>query len=382
VAELFARRLGFSEPVQRTVRFQLERWDGKGYAAYHLEGEAAPPAARVLHLAQVLELSHALGGQSAARTLARERGGGRFDPAAARAFLSLAEDRDFWDPLEVLGSEEAMATMIEMAPPTSAEDTPVDRIETVCEAVADFSDVKTRQDWHHSPAVAEIAVAIGRRMEFRPRDLIQLRHAALLHDVGKVAVPFGILNKGDRLSAAEREQVRLHTYYTQRVLERVGPLRELASAAAAHHEWINGEGYHRQLTGGQIPLHGRVLAVADAFVRSTQGRDNGGKSDKALTWLRQGTGAQFDHACVEALAASLGETSPAPRTPRQRGQGLSEREEEVLRLLAQGMSNPQIGQALSISRKTVEHHLDHVYTKLGISSRTSAVAYAVQQGLV
>ena len=94
VAELFARRLGFSEPVQRTVRFQLERWDGKGYAAYHLEGEAAPPAARVLHLAQVLELSHALGGQSAARTLARERGGGRFDPAAARAFLSLAEDRD------------------------------------------------------------------------------------------------------------------------------------------------------------------------------------------------------------------------------------------------------------------------------------------------
>jgi HD-GYP domain-containing protein (c-di-GMP phosphodiesterase class II) len=382
VAELFARRLGFSEPVQRAVRFQLERWDGKGFAAYHLKGEAVPPAARILQLAQILELTHALGGQSAARTLARERGGGRFDPVATLAFLSLAEDPNFWEPLDVLASEEAVAAMVAMAPPTSAQDVLADQTEAVCEAVADFIDIKTRQDWHHSPAVAEVAVAIGRRLEFGGGDLTRLRRAALLHDVGKVAVPFGILGKGDRLSAAEREQVRLHAYYTQRVLERVGPLRELASAAAAHHEWVNGEGYHRQLAGEQIPLHGRVLAVADAYVRLTQGRDDGGGTDEALTRLRQGAGAQFERACVDALAASRGETSPARRPPRRRGQGLSEREEEVLRLLAQGLNNPQIGQALSISRKTVEHHLEHVYTKLGISSRTSAVAYAVQQGLV
>jgi HD-GYP domain-containing protein (c-di-GMP phosphodiesterase class II) len=382
VAELFARRLGFPEPVQHTVRYQLERWDGKGFAAYHLKEEGVPPSARVLQLAQILELSHALGGRSAALALARERGGSRFEPAASRAFLSLAEDPDFWEPLEVLSSEESVAVMIGMAPPTSAEDTSTDQIGTVCEAVADFIDVKTRQDWHHSPAVAEVAVAIGRQMGFGDEHLTRLRRAALLHDVGKVAVPIGILNKGDRLSVAEREQVRLHTYHTQRVLERVGPLRDLAPAAAAHHEWVNGGGYHRQLAREQIPLHGRVLAVANAYVRSTQGGDDGGKTEEALARLRRGAGSQFDHACVDALAALRTESRPAPRSSRKRRQGLSEREEEVLRLLAQGLSNPQIAQALSISRKTVEHHLEHVYAKLGISSRTSAVAYAVLQGLV
>jgi HD-GYP domain-containing protein (c-di-GMP phosphodiesterase class II) len=382
VAELFARRLEFPETVQQTVRYQLERWDGKGFAAYHLKGEAAPTPARVLQLAQVLELTHALGGRAAARTLAEGRGGGRFDPAATGAFLSLAEDSGFWEPLDVLASEEAVAAMIAMAPPTAIEGASADRTEEVCEAVADFIDAKTRQDWHHSPTVAGVAVEIGRGLGFGGDDLTRLRRAALLHDVGKVAVPFGILEKGDRLSAAEREQVRLHTYYTQRVLERVGPLRELAPAAAAHHDWVNGEGDHRQLAGEQIPLHGRVLAVADAYVRATQGRDDGRGTEEALTGMRGGAGVQFDRACVEALAAARGQTGPVRRVRRRRGEGLSEREEEVLRLLAQGMSNPQIGQALSISRKTVEHHLEHVYTKLGVTCRTSAVAWAVQRGLV
>jgi HD-GYP domain-containing protein (c-di-GMP phosphodiesterase class II) len=204
-----------------------------------------------------------------------------------------------------------------------------------------------------------------------------------VHDIGNVAIPLHILEKGDRRSAREWEYYRLHSYYTQRVLERVDPLQELAPAAAAAHEWINGQGYHRQLLGEQIPLHGRILAVADTYAQLAQQQGDQGEPADALRQMRPSVGAQFDGSCYEALAASLTGTHRVQRTvPRSRQLGdLTEREAEVLRLLALGQSNPQIAKALVISRKTVEHHLEHIYNKIGVTCRTSAVVYAVQHGI-
>ncbi|TME05890.1 MAG: HD domain-containing protein [Chloroflexi bacterium] len=219
----------------------------------------------------------------------------------------------------------------------------------------------------------------------------RLRFAALVHDIGNVAIPLRILEKGDNRSASEWEYYRLHSYYTQRVLERVEPLQELAPAAAAAHEWINGQGYHRQLTGEQIPLHGRVLAVADTYAQLTQQQGDQVEPADALRKMRPLVGTQFDGSCYEALAASLTSAYHVKRiVPRRRqlgdpslrsGQALTEREAELLRLLAQGQSNPQIAKTLVISRKTVEHHLEHIYNKIGVTCRTSAVVYAVQHGI-
>jgi DNA-binding NarL/FixJ family response regulator len=166
------------------------------------------------------------------------------------------------------------------------------------------------------------------------------------------------------------------------VLERVEPLQELAAAAAATHEWINGQGYHQHLIGEQIPLHGRILAVADTYAQLTQQGDQLEPAD-ALRKMRPLVGTQFDSSCYEALAASLSSTHYVQRpVPKRRQLGnLTEREAEVLRLLAQGQSNPEIAKALVISRKTVEHHLEHIYNKIGVTCRTSAVVYAVQQGI-
>ena len=171
--------------------------------------------------------------------------------------------------------------------------------------------------------------------------------------------------------------------YTQRVLERVEPLHELAPAAATAHEWINGQGYHRQLIGEQIPLNGRILAVADTYAQLTQQLGDKLEPEEALRKMRLSVGTQFDESCYDALAASLTSAHPVKRTVRER-RGLSElteREAEVLRLLAQGQSNPQIAKALVISRKTVEHHLERIYYKIGVTCRTSAVVYAVQHGI-
>jgi HD-GYP domain-containing protein (c-di-GMP phosphodiesterase class II) len=377
VAELFARRLGFGEHVQQAVRFQLERWDGQGLA-YGRARNDVPAAARILHLAQSVEIAHSVGERGAARALARERAGTRFDPEVTRAFLALAERADFWDLIEQESSQDAI---LALAPQTPADLEPGNRIDMVCEAVGDFVDSKTPQMRRHSLTVAAVAEAVARSLGLDAVAQTRVRRAALVHDVGKAAVPFGILAKGERLTGGEREQLRLHPYYTQRVLEQVRPLQALAPGAASHHEWVNGEGYHRQLSGEQIPLDGRILAVANTYARLTQARGAQAGADSLLHELRGRAGAQLDARCVEALAGSLGRPLPAPQRARREPGSLSGRETEVLHLLAQGMSNPQIAHHLAISRKTVEHHLDHIYTKLNLSSRTAAAVYAVQHGI-
>ena len=379
IAELFARRLGFPEYVQRTLRFQLEHWDGKSLA-YGLKGSAVPLAARILHAALTLELAYGFGGPAAARALAREQRGARFDPEVVDAFLTLEKQADFWQTLE---QEPAQSVILAMQPPTSADRRMADQMEVVCEALADLVDIKTYQSWNHSRIVAEVAVGMGSSLGLGGAEQTRLRCAALVHDIGNVAIPSRILEKGDRRSAREWEYYRLHSYYTQRVLERVEPLQELAPAAAAAHEWINGQGYHRQLIGEQIPLNGRILAVADTYAQLTQQQGDQVEPADALRKMRPSVGTQFDGSCYDALAASLTSAHFIKRAAPERRQlgNLTEREAEVLRLLTQGQSNPQIAKALVISRKTVEHHLEHIYNKIGVTCRTSAVVYAVQHGI-
>jgi HD-GYP domain-containing protein (c-di-GMP phosphodiesterase class II) len=379
IAELFARRLGFPDYVQRTLRFQWERWDGKGLA-YGLAGTTVPMAARILHSALTLELAYGFGGPAAARALAREQRGARFDPEVVDAFLTLEKQADFWQTLE---HEAAEAVSLAMQPPTSADRVMADQMEVVCEALADFVDIKSHGSWNHSRIVADVAVDMGSYLGLGGSEQTRLRCAALVHDLGNVAIPLRILEKGDRRSASEWEYYRLHSYYTQRVLERVEPLQELAQAAAATHEWINGQGYHRQLIGEQIPLNGRILAVADTYAQLTQQQGDQVEPTDALREMRPLVGTQFDRSCYNALTASLTSAHRVKRTAPERRQlgDLTEREAEVLRLLAQGQSNPQIAKALVITRKTVEHHLEHIYNKIGVTCRTSAVVYAVQHGI-
>lgn len=380
VAELFARHLGFSTYVQQTLRFQWERWDGKGMA-YGLKGPAIPRAARILHLAQVLDLTYRFGGAEAACALAQEKRGSRFDPEGVDAFLKLASQEDFWSMLEERSTQEAL---LARRPPTSAERGQEDETERMCETLADFVDLKTRETWHHSRLVAGIAVEIGGALGLDTDELARLRRAALVHDVGKVAIPVAILSKGEKRSESEWETYRLHPYYTQRILERVEALQDLAQAAAAHHEWVNGQGYHRQLSGEQIPLHGRILAVANTYVRLAQEQGDHEKNAEVARAMAPLVDRQLDRTCYDALVAFIAGghgLKERPRVPRKVGD-LTEREMEVLCSLAQGYNTPQIAHKLDISRKTVEHHLTHIYSKIGVTCRTAAVVYAVQQGLV
>ena len=210
-----------------------------------------------------------------------------------------------------------------------------------------------------------------------------MRRAALVHDLGKIAVPYRLLESADDdtgtsfragRTAPLAEPVRLHPYYAQRILAWVRPLADLAADVGAHHERLDGSGYPLGLSGQGVPVGARVLAAADTWAE----RARDGPPD-----LSDEDG--LDPACVAALqsyaTAGLGYQRRASR-PLSALPVLSSRELEVLRLLSGGASNPAISKALYISRRTTEHHVEHILVKLGVTSRTAAVAYALTHGLL
>ena len=137
---MIAERLGFRKNVQEAVRYLWERWDGRSQA-YHLSGTDTPIAARVLHLAQVMEVGHRFGGVEFAIRLADERNRKDFDPAVVDAFRATRDTPGFWSALEAPSAKEMV---LELRPATGHETVTDADVETVCEVLADFIDIKTR----------------------------------------------------------------------------------------------------------------------------------------------------------------------------------------------------------------------------------------------
>jgi HD-GYP domain-containing protein (c-di-GMP phosphodiesterase class II) len=235
----------------------------------------------------------------------------------------------------------------------------------------------------HSPGVAALAFGAGRRCGLVEADVTAIRRAGLLHDIGRVGISAGIWGKEGALSEREREQVRLHTYYTERILARPAPLGRLAAIASQHHERIDGSGYHRASVGQALSPGARILAAADAYQAMTEPRPYrpAFSPEKALEELnREVRTGRLDSDAVRAVLAEAGHR--VPRTRRERPAGLSQREVEVLRLLARGLSNRLIADELSVSSDTVKHHIQHIYDKTGVSTRAGATLFAMEYALL
>jgi HD-GYP domain-containing protein (c-di-GMP phosphodiesterase class II) len=230
--------------------------------------------------------------------------------------------------------------------------------------------------------VAGLAAAAAAALGCSRAEAAEVRAAGFFHDVGRVAVPNGIWDKPGTLSGGEWERVRLHPYYTERVLERSPPLGPLALLAGSHHERLDGSGHHRGASAAQLGVGARLLAAADAYDAMTHDRPH----RKALRpedargelgeMVRAGA---LDKRTVDAVLQAAG---AAPLRVRQGYPArLSEREVEVLRLLAQGRSNREIAEALVITEKTAGHHVEHIYAKAGVSTRVGAALFAMQHDL-
>lgn len=369
-----AGRLDLGDEVSRPLLQAFERWDGRGVPGREGALDLAP-AIRVVHLADVVEAFFDSGGKAAAVRVAQERRATQFDPALVDTFLSHADE-----VLAGIGDVQAWDEVIALDPRLGATLTEAE-LDRALEAFADFADLKTPYRTGHSRGVAAWATRIAGRLGLSEADTTLVRRAALVHDLGVIGVPSPVWNQ-PRWSVSERERARTHPYLTERMLSRVPGLETVARTASLHHERLDGSGYPHGLGRDALPLPARVVAVADAYqsLLDADPREPALDRDEAARRLReQARAGELDADAVDALLATTGRRA---RRREVTPGGLTDREVEVLVELARGLSNPQIAAALSVSRKTVSTHLEHIYTKLGVSTRTQAALFAMQHGLV
>ena len=373
-ARLLGARMGLSGQVQQALRHLYERWDGNGMPG-ELRGTQVPLAVRLMQVGQDADVAWHLGGTALVRGTLASRAGSGLDPEAVSAFLAAGDPlfkgldaSSVWD--------EAMAAEPGPQPVVAGV-----RLDACLSAIAEFADLKSMWTAGHSRGVADLAGRAGEVAGLAAPEVIALRRAALVHDIGRVAVPVRIWAKPGQLTRGEYEQVRLHAYHSERVLEACPGLRPLARLAGSHGERSDGSGYHRGSRAGDLPAAAWLLVAADCYQAMREPRAY------RPAWSAQ---AAADELCrdaragklqAEAVRAVLTAAGQPPR-PVPRPAGLSERECEVLGLIARGMATKQVARQLGISPKTCDHHIQRVYRKTGLSTRAGATLFALEHGLI
>lgn len=370
LGENLSQRLGLPAGVRTGLGAAFEQWNGGGMPN-GVAGEAIPLPARVVFLARDVEVLQRLGGDARARDAVHRRSGHAYDPAVADAFIKASGDllgaTAVGSPWEAVLARE----------PEPRPWIPESRLDTVLSAFADFVDLKTPYTPGHSRGVADLAAAA------RPADAVTLRRSGLLHDLGRAAVPNGVWEKPGSLSEGEWERVRLHPYYSERILGRVKALEPLARLAGMHHERQDGSGYHRASSGAEIPASARALAAADVYQAMTQPRPHrpalpsARAAEELDSMARAG---RLDPEAVGDVLTAAGHQVKPVRTAWPAH--LSEREVEVLRLICRGSTKADVARQLSISASTVDHHVRHIYEKVGVQTRAGATLFALEHDLL
>jgi HD-GYP domain-containing protein (c-di-GMP phosphodiesterase class II) len=375
VAERLAERLGFGAGLVRDLGQIQERWDGRGFPR-HLKGEAIAPAVRIVNFARDAVVLIAAFGEEAATAKLRARSRGAYDPRVVELFTARAA------PLMAdLGAMSCWSEVLELEPEPRGILSEAE-LDEACLAAADAADIRSPYLGGHSRAVSELAGEAARRCGLPVGDAVDLGRAGLWHDIGQAAASARIFVKSGPLSETEREAVRLHPYYGERILSRPAGLARLGAMVGQHHERIDGSGYHRGTGAAGLAPQGRILAAAEAYRSMTEARSYRPalSADQAATELKQAVRAgQLDGEAATAVLAASGHRMPPKR--RQLVADLTGRELDVLRLVAGGQSMKEIGRRLGISPKTVDNHIQHLYGKIETKTRAGATLFAIEHGL-
>jgi HD-GYP domain-containing protein (c-di-GMP phosphodiesterase class II) len=375
VASRLAGRLGLPDAVGGALSLAYERWDGRGQPG-GLAGDEVPLAIRIVAVARDVEMWSRHGGWPAAVEVLRARRGRAHDPEVVDAFLGSG---DLW--LGELGDDPGSAVLaVEPEPMRTIAGGAIDRALT---AVGDFADLKSPYFRSHSGGVARLAAGAAEAAGLVPPDAVLTGRAALVHDVGRVGVAAGIWNRDGPLTSSQWEKVRLHAYLGERVLRRSELTSRLAIVAAAHHERADGSGYPRGVVDDELSVPARLLAAADEYHAMTEARPHRpalSTAEAAERLQEDADQRRFGRRVVEAVLEAAGETSRPANV--QRPAGLTEREVDVLRLIARGNANKAVARVLGISTKTVGHHVEHIYAKAGVTTRSGATLFAMEHDLL
>lgn len=373
-AQRLGTRMRMEDRVVASLGFAFERWDGKGYP-HRVPGEEIPVSVRVSLVARDVELLERAGGHELVRTTLSTRSGRAYDPGVVDVFLDSGVG---W--ISDLATVPLWETALDIEPFPRAT-VPQAGLDAVLGGFADFVDIKSPYTHGHSSGVARIASDAGTVLGLDDDALRRVHRAALVHDLGRVGVSNWVWDRRGPLSTDEWERVRLHPYYTERILARCALWPDLA-LASSHHERLDGSGYHRGAAAPQLSVEERLLATADVYQALTQERPHRparSPADAVAELAREAEQGRLDARCVRAVAEAAGyrrrelESWPA---------GLTDREVEVLRLVAKGKSNKEVAAELVIAPKTVGRHVEHIYSKIGVRTRSGAALYTMEHGLV
>lgn len=300
-----ARQLGFDEEVALGVRYLDEHWNGRG-KPFGLVGDAIPVNARIALLSQVVEVFYASGGKEFAVAEVKKRAGSWFDPALVAAFDTAQQATGFWDGFTCDNLQDLVC---QLEPHSKVIEIDEQRLDTIAEAFAKVVDAKSPYTYGHSSRVAAYTLAVAKRMGIAPARQQWLYRAALLHDIGKLGVSNGVLDKPGKLDDSEWEQVKAHAFYSEQILSRLNVFAELAQVAAAHHERLDGKGYPHGLVAAQISLETRIITTADIFDAITADRPYRGPIavPDAIAIMEKECGTAIDPDCLEALKQALPE---------------------------------------------------------------------------
>jgi HD-GYP domain-containing protein (c-di-GMP phosphodiesterase class II) len=294
-----ARQIGLSEETAQAILHLDEHWDGAGDPG-RIHGEDIPILGRILCLSQSAEIAWQRGGPDAVVEVARQRRGTWFDPRLVDVLVALRADSAFWARVR-------LTDVSDLEPEDRAEVADDARLDHIAEAFASVIDAKSPFTSAHSQGVADIAGQVARQLDLPAAELRDLRRAGLLHDIGKLGVSSRILDKAGPLTDAEWAAMRRHPEMTQRILEHVSAFGPLAETAAAHHERLDGRGYHRGVHADQLPLAARILAVADVAEALSADRPyrSAMAPDEVLALMREEVGSHFCPVAYEALEGAM-----------------------------------------------------------------------------
>lgn len=301
-----ARKAGFSDRAGRAVHDVHEHWDGGGQPR-GLRGDAIEPLARIIAACQGLDVFLSTRGRSEALRIVAARSGSWYDPDVSATLLDLTSR----GLLDDLAAPDLVGRTMDLEPDGIVEIADSAAIDRIAEAFADVVDAKSPFTAAHSRLVADVAERLAVSMGLAPSEIVDVRRAGLLHDLGKLGVPNAILDKPSRLEPEEFAVIQRHPELTLRILAPIPSFATVAELAACHHERLDGRGYFRGLSAPTLAAGARIVTVADVWEALTANRPYRAAMDpeSALAIIRAETGDHLALEVVTALESIVGDSA-------------------------------------------------------------------------
>ncbi|MEO1017317.1 MAG: HD domain-containing phosphohydrolase [Pseudomonadota bacterium] len=368
-----ARRANLDRALITAVGDLFENWDGSGLPR-GVRGEDIDQCAQFVSLASDLEIFSRCYGPARAVMLIEARGG-RIYPAD----LALRIGRDGPNWLSDLPKADLVSEALNLCS-LRALNHPFDRPAAI-RLLADYADLKRPERTGAARKAGRLAGQIARHLGLTADARKSVEEAALLSGLGFVAVANTSFATSGRVDA---ETLRLAPHWTERILSRAPEFSEIAKLASMAFERLDGSGRHRGLTASALSIEARIvqLSIAAIEFRLTYPPHTFRPQSDLRSWLETEVAAgRLDAAAARAALHVLGAADEDPGAEDHGIPQITARERDVLGLLIRGLTNKAIARDLDLSPKTVSTHLEHIYAKLGVSTRAAAAIKALDRGL-